>query len=443
MINNYFSLNMEHLANSYFKSFYVFIFLLVSAFSFGQTVTIGSGTNVGNKLPVSTFYNYSFSEQIIPQAEINTAGLITRIRFYRTNTSITNSNEWTIYLGHTTKTAFVNNTDWILAGAMTQVFSGTLPGALMTGWMEITLTTPFNYNNVDNLVVAVDENVNGNNGSANSFRIFTSAVANSAIYYDSDSVNPDPSDITLTGTRPSYRSQIQLAFTPLVACSGTPLGGTVTVNPTSGSPGSTYGVSATGYTNGTGLTYQWQFSDNGGGTWSNQGTAISYSSTLSGMVAGAFGSIRTWRLVVTCTDSGLSGNSSTGTFTSSYCVPSGTTSYYITNFSTTGGITNIAHTTGNSNIYGNHSTISASQYPGSSIDLSISTSSSTHYFYGWVDWNNDGDFLDANEAIFSTTTYSAGYTGSLLIPLTQPAGSYRMRIANSYLGSITSCSAGG
>src|SRR5690606_7060091 len=82
-------------------------------------------------------------------------------------------------------------------------------------------------------------------------------------------------------------------------------------------------------------------------------------------------------------------------------------------------------------------------YLGSSIDLSISTSSSTHYFYGWVDWNNDGDFLDVGEAIFSTTTYSAGYTGSLLIPNYQPAGSYRMRIANSYLGSITSCSAGG
>src|SRR5690606_12901266 len=266
------------------------IFLFLFSFNgFGQTVTIGSGTNIGNKLPVVPIYEYSFTEQIIPQSEINIAGTITRIRLYSNGYNIDVSNNWTIYLGHTNKTTFTNDTDWILSGAMTQVFSGTVPASPATGWMEIILSTPFIYNNSDNLVVAIDENAAGYNGSGNAFRIFTpsapSPTTNSGIYYQSDSTNPDPASITLTGTRTNYRSQIQLEFTSLVPCSGTPTGGTVTVNPTSGNPGSTYGVTASGYTIGTGLTYQWQYNDGSG--WNNQGTATASYTALTGMVAPA------------------------------------------------------------------------------------------------------------------------------------------------------------
>src|SRR5690554_6535194 len=79
MIKNYPSLNMEYLINSYLKSFYVFIFLLVSAFSFGQTVTLGSGTNVsdatfGNVGPVSQYYNYMHFQVVYTAAELIAAG---------------------------------------------------------------------------------------------------------------------------------------------------------------------------------------------------------------------------------------------------------------------------------------------------------------------------------------------------------------------------------
>ncbi|WP_318641836.1 GEVED domain-containing protein [Flavobacterium ardleyense] len=230
----------------------------------------------------------------------------------------------------------------------------------------------------------------------------------------------------------------------LTPCTGTPIAGSVTVNPTLGSPGSVYSVGASGFTPASGLTFQWQYSDNGGGTWTNQGAATPSYSSLTGMTAPAFGIVRTWRLLVTCSASGLTATSSTGKFTSSYCVPSGTTAYYITNFKTTGGATDINNSSGNSNIYGNYAAISASQYAGSSLNLSISTNSGQHYFSGWVDWNNDGDFADAGEAIFSTSTFTNSYSGAYTIAASQPAGSYRMRIANSWSAtSITSCSGNG
>lgn len=99
------------------------------------------------------------------------------------------------------------------------------------------------------------------------------------------------------------------------ACAGTPSAGTVTTNPGAGIPGSSYTVSSTGYTGATGLTFQWQFSTNGGSTWSNagasSGTYSNYSAT-----APALGTTVLWQLIVTCTNSGLSATSTTGTFSS-------------------------------------------------------------------------------------------------------------------------------
>ena len=128
------------------------------------------------------------------------------------------------------------------------------------------------------------------------------------------------------------------------------------------------------------------------------------------------------------------------TFLTGYCVPTGGTSYYLTNVTTTGGITNISNPTGSNGGYADFSaTNSVSAIIGQSVTLNLSTNTSTHYFYGWIDWNNDLDFNDANESIFATSSYTSGYSGTITIPAGTPAGNYRMRVANTYAGAITSC----
>lgn len=140
-----------------------------------------------------------------------------------------------------------------------------------------------------------------------------------------------------------------------------------------------------------------------------------------------------------------SGNFSTWSgpysFYTGYCVPTGSTTYYLNNVVTTGGVTNISNSTGASTGgYGNYSaTISCSNYVGTSTSISLSSSASDDYYYCWIDWNNDLDFGDAGETIFATTSYSAGYTGTINIPSGTMVGNYRMRVANSYSGAITSC----
>jgi len=210
------------------------LFLMFS-FSFAQTVTIGSGSSVGNKLPVVPYYGYSYSQQIVLKSEIATSGNITKLRFYSNGSALgSTSNNWTIYMGHTTKTAFTTNTDWILSGAMTQVYSGLVTASPAAGWMEITLTTPFAYNNTDNLVVSVDENAASytSGSSTNYFRIWTTPLTNRGIYYQNDTTNPDPTNISLTGTRTSYISQMQFDISAPVAIdmASTAIVGVPTVN---------------------------------------------------------------------------------------------------------------------------------------------------------------------------------------------------------------------
>jgi hypothetical protein len=203
------------------KYFTCLLILLFSSMGWGQTVTVGSGTNPGNKLPVVPYYGFSYSQQIVLKTDVNTSGLITKLRFYSTGTALTNSNNWTIYLGHTSKTTFSSNTDWIASSTMTQVFSGIVSTPSTTaGWYEIDINDIFVYNNIDNLVVAVDENATGDAGSssANYFRIWTTPVSNRGIYYQSDTTNPDPTSISLSGTRTSYIAQMQLELAPAPTC---------------------------------------------------------------------------------------------------------------------------------------------------------------------------------------------------------------------------------
>jgi len=97
------------------------------------------------------------------------------------------------------------------------------------------------------------------------------------------------------------------------ACAGTPNAGTTTVTPNTGWPGSNYSVTATGYSIASNLTFQWQYSTNGGTSWNNAGASTSSYSNYTA-TAPASGVVQ-WQLVVTCTNSGQIATSTIGTFT--------------------------------------------------------------------------------------------------------------------------------
>ena len=69
--------------------------------------------------------------------------------------------------------------------------------------------------------------------------------------------------------------------------------------------------------------------------------------------------------------------------------------------------------------------------------VSFTSNWSTQYFAIWVDFNDDGDFSDSGEHLWSSPTNAWSSTvGSITIPSTVSLGSYRLRVRSNYSGTI-------
>ncbi|HNX01684.1 MAG TPA: hypothetical protein PKK33_09985, partial [Candidatus Cloacimonadota bacterium] len=142
------------------------------------TITIGSGQLNNVPLPVDAYFNFSYSQVIYLQSEIQHAGVINRISYpYHIVSSdfLSNVNHLKVYMGLTSRTVFQSNTDWVSLDSLQLVFDGdwstsdfstTLPG---DGWVTLPLTSYFNYDNTHNLVIAVDENQTGHVSMSDKF----------------------------------------------------------------------------------------------------------------------------------------------------------------------------------------------------------------------------------------------------------------------------------
>src|SRR5690554_2306413 len=83
-------------------------------------------------------------------------------------------------------------------------------------------------------------------------------------------------------------------------CSGTPDAGVASVNPESGNVNTTYNVSASDFSLGNGITYQWQSNTDGAG-WENEGDLLDQYASHTATAPAEYGVSVEWRLEVTCT----------------------------------------------------------------------------------------------------------------------------------------------
>ncbi len=110
---------------------------------------------------------------------------------------------------------------------------------------------------------------------------------------------------------------------------------------------------------------------------------------------------------------------------------------YINDFSTTGGYLNITNNNNGMqpNGYGDFTgTHQAGQSPTLSINFSMAFAPSGQTFASaiWVDWNQNGVF-ETSERVFSSNTYSSGYSGSFTVPANATPGLTRMRVSSNWL----------
>lgn len=122
-----------------------------------NSVVIGYGTTHMN-IPIDRV-SYSYSQTIYYSDEIGVENqLIQSISWFKQDSYTFKAANLTIYMGHTEANEFINDTQWLELAELTQVFEGFIPATNDYGWFDITLDIPFDYDNSQNLVIAVHKN---------------------------------------------------------------------------------------------------------------------------------------------------------------------------------------------------------------------------------------------------------------------------------------------
>jgi hypothetical protein len=300
------------------------IILLLSAITpsmvFGQTATVvtpsgGSGLGVTNGSaadPICRFFNSMRYQVHYTVAELTAAGipansLITAIAWNVTEASGTLGN-YTIRMANTTQ-ANDNAHDAVVTTQVKNPFNY----SIATGYNDIVLDAPFLWNGTSNLLVEVCTGTTnpyvtpyGGVQARTGYATTGGGISGSRSYRVDGGVS---ACATNTSTRLSTKPIIRLTWTPNSLCTGTPNAGVASISSSSGCPSTVVNLSSSGLSSGSGISYQWQLSPTGLGSWTNIAGATS--ATLSqSPSATAF-----YRLVTTCSSSGTTNNSNTVSYT--------------------------------------------------------------------------------------------------------------------------------
>ncbi len=250
------------------------------------------------------------------------------------------------------------------------------------------------------------------------------------------------------GTANNPTSGLTWTWSPPALCSGTPTAGTIT-GATSVCAGQSFNITSTGYTTGaSGLTFQWQYQAACGGAWTNvAGQTAPSGGTFSQTAAGCY------RLYVICTSSGFDAISNTvavGMAPPSNCY----SNYYaaatgdeeISNTTITGTTTLNQNSTcatlapGQGSIiqqYSNYRGFATAPDLARAVIVNFSLTQTTcggvfsNGFKIWIDYNQDGDFTDAGEGVYSQPVFANGNhtkTGFFIVPSTAALGNTGLRV---------------
>ncbi len=368
-----------------------------------QTLIIGAGaintTSTGAD-PIHGYYNATRYQVVYLASELTTGGMSGGSSFTGLGWSIFadyaggNLQNYTISLAHTAAT----NSAAHNAAALTTVknaFSYN-PTVTAAGVFDmIVFDTPFVWDGTSNILVDICT------GTANPFtgpygQVRADTYTSGSRYKRQDGGTSQCNlNTTLANTN---RPQVQFSYTAGGACSAPAPG--ATTGPSAVCSGIGFSLGLTTPTTGSGVSYVW-YADNGSGYAVVGGNTPTLSTSQS--VATSYYCDVTCSTGPTTTSSGiLSVGMNPGS--ACYCTPAPT--------SVDGtGITNVVYSTvsnptgAEAGNYGNYSAMIGDVPQNTTLNVDITFS--TGYTYDtkiWVDWNDDGDFVDLGEEVYSGTS---------------------------------------
>lgn len=293
------------------------LLVAVTAMNAQTIVTIGTGTSTStagtNGDPIyrsssTSSFHHSKSVQLITASQLSAAGVIsgsdiTSVGFYKTTTGTpSGSNTWTlnVYLKNSTATSLASGTAWssMISGA-TLAYTATMTSANVpnvAGYWAWP-TTGFVYTG-GAIEVYIEWFVNGTPVSPFTTAAFqwryTTVTGTQAMGTSNSTALPATTSAYTTQAR-LYNVQIGYNATP---CAGTPNPGNTIASANNFTCGGNVMLSLQNPATGSGITYQWEVSNDAGATWApiSGATSNTYSTSVT--------ATSSYRAVVTCTNTG-------------------------------------------------------------------------------------------------------------------------------------------
>lgn len=178
--------------------------------------TVGEGTSDDNLAPFNNFYKNAWTQMIYTADEIGGNGAINSIWYNCAAVGTALTQDVKIYMGHTALTV-ATSSDWVPQEELTLVYANTtFAHPTSTGWVQILLDTPFDYNGSDNLAVVVSTHADSYVSALH--YAYTAGASGVTLYRRSDSDATCGEYPTATGTTSTNKPDMQFCFDSDVTC---------------------------------------------------------------------------------------------------------------------------------------------------------------------------------------------------------------------------------
>lgn len=167
-----------------------------------QQITIGTGTSMWYDSPITRLFENGASEMIYDSSEIGTTGAINSLGWnIASNAYAVTTGNVSIYMKMATQSTITTPTS--LTG-YTLVYSGNVNNNTL-GWQNITLTTPFQYNDSTKNLLVLLVHASGDYTFSPPNYSYTNAPNKSSYYYSISNAWNDTRTMTSTANRPNIR----------------------------------------------------------------------------------------------------------------------------------------------------------------------------------------------------------------------------------------------
>ncbi|MFN8114761.1 MAG: GEVED domain-containing protein [Bacteroidia bacterium] len=416
------------------------------------TITIGSGTlssGTQESSPINIWYRSHHCQIIYTAAELNAAGwsgqgLITQLGFNIISPPIYGLPNFTVKV----KNTLVSDVSMDDAAGLTTVYNSALYNPTSGGFELLNLSNTHTWDGTSNLLIDVcfDQvpNYDGS-GAVNTFTYTSGLSEYSYVRNDASSQCAVPTSTNNILANPSAKPQLQLTMFSLAPCNGTPNAGNAITSNSLVCANTSFNLSLSNLSFGSGTTFQWQNSPDGS-SWSNLGSSQpSWNYQINSISNTTY-----YRCITTCSNSALSNTSTPvvvnlNPLINCYCLPSYSWNCFdgdkIIDFT----FSNLTNQTNTCDIGGFSDWTGT---PAAEINLNagntytFNTSTSTSGLHGdatvgfYIDFNQNAIF-EASE--FTYLGHGAGltYSNSVTVPITVSSGSVRMRIILDVTGNTT------